>query len=67
MFNNRIKKYYLSLVFLFSTINYVSLAETIKGFNMLLNGEIDELPEQSFYLVGNIDEAIEKAKTLKEE
>jgi F-type H+-transporting ATPase subunit beta len=39
--------------------------ETIKGFNMILNGELDELPEQSFYLVGNIDEAIEKAKSLK--
>ena len=44
---------------------YFPKGETIKGFNMILKGELDELPEQSFYLVGNIDEAIEKAKTLK--
>jgi len=43
----------------------VSLADSIKGFNMILNGELDELPEQAFYLVGNIDEAINKAKSLK--
>jgi hypothetical protein len=34
---------------------YVSLEETIKGFRMLLNGELDDLPEQAFYLVGNLD------------
>jgi len=44
---------------------YVSLEDTIKGFNMVLNGELDELPEQAFYLVGNIDEVIVKAETLK--
>ena len=44
---------------------YVSLAETIDGFNKILAGELDELPEQAFYLVGNIDEAIEKASSLK--
>lgn len=43
----------------------MSLADSIKGFNMILNGELDELPEQAFYLVGNIDEAINKAKSLK--
>jgi F-type H+-transporting ATPase subunit beta len=37
----------------------------MKGFNMILNGELDDLPEQAFYLVGNIDEAIEKAEGLK--
>ena len=44
---------------------YVSLEDTIKGFTMVLAGELDDLPEQSFYLVGNIDEAIAKAETLK--
>ncbi|MDR0770789.1 MAG: F0F1 ATP synthase subunit beta [Burkholderiales bacterium] len=43
---------------------YVSLKETIRGFNMIVNGECDELPEQAFYMVGAIDEAFEKAKTL---
>ena len=59
--------FFVAEIFTGSPGKYVSLAETIKGFNMLLNGELDELPEQSFYLVGNIDEAIEKAKSLKEE
>lgn len=39
---------------------YVKLAETIKGFNYILSGELDELPENSFYLVGNIEEVVEK-------
>jgi F-type H+-transporting ATPase subunit beta len=43
---------------------YVTLAETIEGFKGLLRGEFDSLPEQAFYLVGNIEEAVEKAKTL---
>ena len=42
-----------------------SLEESINGFNMILNGELDDLPEQAFYLVGNIDEAIEKQKLCK--
>nr|YP_009392688.1 ATP synthase CF1 subunit beta [Bostrychia tenella]ARW61250.1 ATP synthase CF1 subunit beta [Bostrychia tenella] len=44
---------------------YVSLEEAIKGFEMILQGELDNLPEQAFYLVGNIEEAISKAETLK--
>ncbi len=44
---------------------YVSLKDTIKGFNMIVNGECDALPEQAFYMVGTIEEAFEKAKTLK--
>ena len=44
---------------------YVSLAESIKGFNMILNGELDDLPEQAFYLVGNIDSAISKSEGLE--
>ena len=43
---------------------YVSLKETIRGFKGLLDGEFDALPEQAFYMVGTIEEAIEKAKTL---
>ena len=44
---------------------YVSLKDTIKGFKMIVNGECDALPEQAFYMVGPIEEAIEKAKTLQ--
>ena len=43
---------------------YVPLKETIRGFKMICDGECDELPEQAFYMVGTIDEAFEKAKTL---
>ena len=43
----------------------VPLAETIKGFKMIVNGECDHLPEQAFYMVGAIEEAFEKAKTLQ--
>lgn len=44
---------------------YVKLEDTIKAFDMILSGELDELPEQAFYMVGTIEEAIEKAKELK--
>ena len=44
---------------------YVSLKETIQGFKMIVGGECDQLPEQAFYMVGPIDEAFEKAKTLQ--
>jgi len=43
---------------------YVSLKETISGFQGLLNGDYDDLPEQAFYMVGGIDEAVEKAKNM---
>ncbi len=43
---------------------YVSLAETIRGFKGIVAGEYDHLPEQAFYMVGGIDEAVERAKTL---
>jgi F-type H+-transporting ATPase subunit beta len=43
---------------------YVSLQETIRGFNGIVNGDYDHLPEQAFYMVGPIDEAVEQAKTL---
>ena len=45
----------------------VSIEDTIKGFNMILDGEVDDLPEQVFLNVGTIEEAIEKAKKLQEE
>jgi len=57
--------FFVAEIFTGSPGKYVSLEETIKGFTMVLNGELDELPEQAFYLVGNIDEAIQKAETLK--
>jgi len=51
-------------VFTGSPGKYVSLKDTIKGFKMIVNGECDALPEQAFYMVGGIEEAFEKAKTL---
>ncbi|NJP10713.1 MAG: F0F1 ATP synthase subunit beta [Leptolyngbyaceae cyanobacterium RU_5_1] len=46
---------------------YVPLSETIKGFKKILDGELDELPEQAFYMVGSIDQAIAKGEKLKSE
>ena len=43
---------------------YVTLKDTIKGFQGIVNGDYDHLPEQAFYMVGGIEEAVEKAKTL---
>ena len=57
--------FFVAEVFTGSPGKYVSLEDTMKGFTMILNGELDDLPEQAFYLVGNIDEAIEKAEKLK--
>ena len=57
--------FFVAEIFTGSPGKYVSLESTIKGFNMILNGELDQLPEQAFYLVGDIDEAIAKAETLK--
>ncbi len=45
---------------------YVKLEDTIKGFKRIVNGELDELPEQAFYMVGTIEEAIEKAEKMKQ-
>jgi len=56
--------FFVAEVFTGSPGKYVPLAETIQGFQMVLKGELDDLPEQSFYLVGNIDEAVTKAKSL---
>jgi F-type H+/Na+-transporting ATPase subunit beta len=44
---------------------FVALAETIRGFNAIVNGDYDHLPEQAFYMVGSIEEAVEQAKTMQ--
>jgi F-type H+-transporting ATPase subunit beta len=57
--------FFVAEVFTGSPGKYVSLKDTIAGFKGILAGEYDHLPEQAFYMVGSIDEAVEKAKTLK--
>ena len=57
--------FFVAEVFTGSPGKYVSLSDTIRGFNLILSGKFDGLPEQAFYLVGNIDEAIEKAASLE--
>ena len=56
--------FHVAEVFTGSPGKYVTLKETIRGFKMIVAGELDHLPEQAFYMVGTIDEAIEKAKKL---
>ncbi|MGH8795721.1 MAG: F0F1 ATP synthase subunit beta, partial [Caldimonas sp.] len=57
--------FFVAQVFTGSEGKYVTLKETIRGFKMIANGECDSLPEQAFYMVGTIDEAIEKAKKVQ--
>ena len=57
--------FFVAEVFTGSPGKYVSLADSIDGFTQLLDGKMDDLPEQAFYLVGNLAEAIEKAESLK--
>jgi F-type H+-transporting ATPase subunit beta len=57
--------FFVAEVFTGSPGKYVSLKDTIKGFKMIATGECDALPEQAFYMVGPIEEAFEKAKTLQ--
>ncbi|MBP5973509.1 F0F1 ATP synthase subunit beta [Brasilonema sp. CT11] len=57
--------FFVAEVFTGSPGKYVKLEETIKGFQRILAGEFDNLPEQAFYLVGNIEEAVAKAEKLK--
>ncbi|OMP12904.1 hypothetical protein COLO4_02602 [Corchorus olitorius] len=59
--------FFVAEVFTGSPGKYVGLAETIRGFKLILSGELDGLPEQAFYLVGNIDEATAKATNLETE
>jgi F-type H+-transporting ATPase subunit beta len=56
--------FFVAEVFTGSPGKYVSLAESIQGFKMSLDGELDMLPEQAFYLVGNIDEVVGKSAKL---
>ncbi|HJV06838.1 MAG TPA: F0F1 ATP synthase subunit beta [Chromobacteriaceae bacterium] len=57
--------FHVAEVFTGSPGKYVSLKDTIKGFKGIVAGDYDHLPEQAFYMVGGIEEAIEKAKTLQ--
>ena len=56
--------FHVAEVFTNSPGKYVTLKDTIKGFKMIVEGECDSIPEQAFYMVGSIEEAFEKAKTL---
>jgi F-type H+/Na+-transporting ATPase subunit beta len=58
--------FHVAEVFTGSPGKYVTLKDTIRGFKMICDGECDHLPEQAFYMVGGIDEAIEKAKKMAE-
>ncbi len=58
--------FFVAEVFTGSPGKYVALKETIRGFKGILEGEYDHLPEQAFYMVGNIDEAVEKARKMEE-
>ncbi len=57
--------FFVAEVFTGAPGKYVSLKETIAGFKAIVDGEYDHLPEQAFYMVGGIEEAIEKAKTIQ--
>jgi F-type H+-transporting ATPase subunit beta len=56
--------FFVAQVFTGSPGKYVSLKETIRGFKMIVDGAVDHLPEQAFYMVGGIEEAMEKAKSM---
>ena len=59
--------FHVAEVFTGSPGKLVSLSDTIRGFKGLIEGKYDDLPEAAFYMVGSIEEAIEKAKTLTAE
>jgi len=59
--------FFVAEIFTGMSGKYVKLEDTIAGFNMILSGELDDLPEQAFYLVGNIDEVKAKAEKIKSE
>ena len=59
--------FFVAEVFTGSPGKYVPLKETVRGFKEILEGKYDDLPEAAFYMVGDIDEAVEKAKTLEKE
>src|SRR6202040_1517387 len=57
--------FFVAEVFTGSPGKFVSLKDTIRGFKAIVDGEYDHLPEQAFYMIGGIEEAVEKAKTLQ--
>jgi F-type H+-transporting ATPase subunit beta len=57
--------FHVAEVFTGSPGKYVPLKETIRGFKMIIDGDVDHLPEQAFYMVGTIDEAIKKAEEME--
>ncbi|HLQ86629.1 MAG TPA: F0F1 ATP synthase subunit beta, partial [Salinisphaeraceae bacterium] len=59
--------FFVAEVFTGSPGKYVSLKDTIRGFRGIVDGEYDHLPEQAFYMVGTIEEAIEKGKGMSGE
>ena len=59
--------FFVAEIFTGAPGKYVSLNDTLAGFKGILNGDYDDLPEQAFYMVGTIDEAIERAKKLQSE
>ncbi|TGQ49614.1 F0F1 ATP synthase subunit beta, partial [Mesorhizobium sp. M1C.F.Ca.ET.212.01.1.1] len=58
--------FHVAEVFTGSPGKYVPLKDTIRGFKAIVDGEYDHLPEQAFYMVGGIEEAVEKAKKMAE-
>jgi F-type H+-transporting ATPase subunit beta len=56
--------FHVAEVFTGSPGKYVPLKETIRGFKMIVDGDVDHLPEQAFYMVGGIDEAMKKAEEM---
>jgi len=56
--------FFVAEVFTGAAGKYVSLKDTIRGFKGIVDGEFDHLPEQAFYMVGPIEEAIEKGKHI---
>ena len=57
--------FFVAEVFTGSPGKYVSIKDTIQGFKEILDGVHDDVPEQAFYMVGSMDEVLEKAKTIK--
>ena len=57
--------FFVAEVFTGSPGKYISLEETIAGFKGILEGKYDDLPENAFYMVGNIDEVVAKAEKMK--
>jgi len=56
--------FFVAEVFTGAPGKYVSLKDTVSSFKGIVNGDYDDLPEQAFYMVGGIEEVVEKAKTL---